>query len=48
MTPIQRERQECTVYSRVVGWITPVRNWNKGKQSEFTDRKTYDQQLCNK
>lgn len=46
MTPIQTQRQECTVYSRVVGWITPVKNWNKGKQSEFKDRKTYDQQLC--
>ena len=41
MSPIQTNRQECSVYARVVGWITPVKNWNKGKQSEFCDRKTY-------
>lgn len=34
-------RQECIVYSRVVGWMTPVKNWNKGKRSEFKDRKTF-------
>lgn len=45
MTPTKIERQECTIYSRVVGWITPTKNWNKGKKSEFCDRKTYDQQL---
>jgi len=28
-------------YSRVVGWITPTKNWNKGKQAEYPDRKTY-------
>lgn len=49
MAPIQTQRQECTVYSRVVGWITPTRNWNPGKKSEFGDRKTYDTQLnCSK
>lgn len=45
MTPSQLQRQECTIYTRCVGWITPVKNWNKGKQSEFGDRKTYDKQL---
>lgn len=29
------------VYSRVVGYIRPVRQWNKGKRSEFKDRKTF-------
>jgi ribonucleoside-triphosphate reductase len=29
------------VYSRVVGWLTPTKNWNPGKQSEYVDRKTY-------
>jgi len=41
MSPTQTKRQECIVYSRVVGWLTPVKNWNKGKQSEFKDRKAY-------
>ena len=29
------------VYSRVVGYIRPVSQWNKGKRSEFKDRKTF-------
>lgn len=33
--------QKTEVYSRVVGYIRPVEQWNKGKQSEFTDRKTF-------
>jgi len=41
MSPRQTQRQECTVYSRVVGWITPTNNWNKGKQAEYVDRKTF-------
>jgi len=30
------------VYSRVVGYFRPVNNWNKGKQEEFKDRKTFE------
>jgi ribonucleoside-triphosphate reductase len=41
MSPIKTKRQECIVYSRVVGWLTPVKNWNNGKKAEFTDRKTF-------
>lgn len=33
---------ECEVYSRVVGYLRPVNQWNRGKQQEFTDRKTFD------
>ena len=29
------------VYSRVVGFLTPVSHWNKGKQEEFIDRKEF-------
>ncbi len=32
---------ECEVYSRVVGYIRPIKQWNKGKQAEFTTRKTF-------
>ncbi len=35
------ERTECEVYSRVVGYLRPVNQWNEGKQEEFKDRKTY-------
>ena len=31
----------CEVYSRIVGYFRPVRNWNKGKRQEFVDRKSY-------
>jgi ribonucleoside-triphosphate reductase len=34
----------CEVYSRVVGYLRPVQQWNKGKQEEFRQRKTYH--LC--
>lgn len=36
---------ECEVYSRVVGFLRPVNQWNPGKQAEFHMRKTYDRQL---
>jgi len=29
------------VYSRVVGYLRPVEQWNDGKQAEFSDRQTY-------
>ena len=32
---------ECEVYSRVVGYLRPVQQWNKGKKEEFIQRKTY-------
>lgn len=28
----------CEVYSRVVGYIRPVKQWNPGKQAEYKDR----------
>jgi ribonucleoside-triphosphate reductase len=32
----------CEVYSRVVGYLRPVDQWNNGKQEEFNMRKTFD------
>lgn len=32
------KRQLTIVYSRVVGWLTPVKNYGPGKQSERADR----------
>ena len=32
---------ETEVYSRVVGYHRPVKNWNKGKREEFKDRKIF-------
>jgi ribonucleoside-triphosphate reductase len=30
--------QPCEVYSRIVGYLRPIQQWNKGKQQEFKDR----------
>jgi ribonucleoside-triphosphate reductase (formate) len=33
--------QKCEVYSRIVGYIRPVQQWNAGKATEFGDRKEF-------
>ena len=33
---------KCEVYSRVVGYLRPVDQWNDGKQAEFAVRRTFD------
>ncbi|MBC7074263.1 hypothetical protein H5T58_02680 [Candidatus Parcubacteria bacterium] len=33
--------QPCEVYSRIVGYLRPVQQWNLGKQQEFKQRKEY-------
>ncbi len=33
--------QPCEVYSRVVGYLRPVSQWNEAKQQEFKDRKVF-------
>jgi ribonucleoside-triphosphate reductase (formate) len=35
----------CEVYSRVVGYLRPVDQWNDGKQAEFAMRKTFDRSV---
>jgi ribonucleoside-triphosphate reductase (formate) len=32
---------DCEVYSRVVGYLRPVKQWNKGKQEEFNLRQEF-------
>jgi len=39
---INNKKTDCEVYSRVVGYLRPVSQWNRGKQQEFSDRKTFD------
>jgi ribonucleoside-triphosphate reductase len=34
-------KQPCEVYSRVVGYIRPVNQWNFGKRQEYKERKEY-------
>lgn len=33
--------EETEVYSRVVGYLRPVKQWNNGKQAEYSSRKTF-------
>ena len=32
---------EIEVYSRVVGYLRPINQWNGGKKQEYGDRKTF-------
>jgi anaerobic ribonucleoside-triphosphate reductase len=38
----QKKTTACEVYSRVVGYLRPVNQWNRGKQQEFRDRKMFN------
>jgi len=33
--------EKCEVFSRVVGYMRPVDQWNDGKRQEFKDRKVF-------
>jgi len=33
--------RECEVYSRIVGYLRPVKQWNPGKEQEFKERKEF-------
>ena len=43
------EKGECPtcgeateIYSRIVGYYRPVKNWNAGKKAEYNERKVFD------
>lgn len=36
-----RCQEDCEVYSRVVGYLRPVAQWNKGKRAEYGLRETF-------
>jgi ribonucleoside-triphosphate reductase len=38
----KNKRTRCEVYSRVVGYLRPVDQWNVGKQTEFGERKEFE------
>lgn len=46
MPPAKTKRTKCEIYSRVVGYLRPVNQWNDGKRAEFSDRQTFDKQVC--
>jgi len=42
---VEERKTECEVYSRVVGYLRPVDQWNDGKQEEFKQRKMFDKSI---
>ena len=34
-------KTKCEIYSRVVGYLRPVQQWNEGKAQEFKDRTNF-------
>ncbi|MDR0305139.1 MAG: ribonucleoside triphosphate reductase [Chitinispirillales bacterium] len=39
--------KDTEVYSRIVGYYRPVKNWNKGKRAEYDNRKLYKSKTAN-
>ena len=37
--------ETCEVYSRVVGYLRPINQWNDGKKAEFSRRQTFEQSI---
>ena len=45
---MRNKKCETEVYSRVCGFFRPVQQWNPGKKSEHSDKKTYEIDEVNK
>ncbi|MCL3780160.1 ribonucleoside triphosphate reductase [Prolixibacteraceae bacterium JC049] len=39
------KKTKCEVYTRIVGYIRPVDQWNDGKQAEYGERKLFDKEI---
>ncbi len=37
----KKQRVRCEVFSRIVGYLRPVSQWNAGKEAEYKKRVTY-------
>jgi ribonucleoside-triphosphate reductase len=35
-------KTRCDVYSRIVGYLRPINQWNEGKKAEWDDRKEFN------
>lgn len=44
MKKLSKKRQPCEVYSRIVGYLRPLENWNEGKKAEYYDREEFQVQ----
>jgi anaerobic ribonucleoside-triphosphate reductase len=36
-----KQRTKCERYSRIVGYLRPLQQWNEGKQAEWEERKLF-------
>jgi len=36
-----KNRTRCEIFSRIVGYMRPINQWNDGKQEEYKTRKEY-------
>ena len=43
-----KNRQKCEVFSRSMGFIRPIENFNIGKRSEFEERKTFKESIISR
>lgn len=43
---VAAQRTRCEIYSRVVGYIRPINQWNEGKQAEYADRVEFNVSSC--
>jgi ribonucleoside-triphosphate reductase len=41
---LMEKKIPCEIYSRVVGYMRPLQQWNLGKKEEFQDRNQYKQE----
>ncbi|MCD6321867.1 MAG: ribonucleoside triphosphate reductase, partial [Clostridiales bacterium] len=41
-------KSKCEIYSRVVGYLRPVQQWNEGKKAEFEKRTTFSKSNATK
>tara|TARA_Y100000310_G_C20390273_1_gene672406 strand:- start:141 stop:347 length:207 start_codon:yes stop_codon:yes gene_type:complete len=42
---LEKMRTKCEIFSRVVGYIRPIQNWNVGKRAEFKDRVVFEETI---
>jgi anaerobic ribonucleoside-triphosphate reductase len=42
-----KERTKCEVWTRVMGYFRPVSGYNKGKKSEFKERRYFKEKSAN-
>lgn len=40
-----KSRQKCEVFSRSMGFIRPIENFNIGKRAEYEERKTFKENI---